>query len=309
MQQVGGVAGSSRLVQVAPALDPATIPLPTAPPFPFAIGMVTPKSARRLKLHQRAYGRRLGFAVFATLSGALAFTLLTDGGRQVRNIAPLLPDADHVLSWTGLRIQQVHVTGQRFTSDTEIFDAIDLVSMRSLLGVDTDAARARVEALPWIATASISRVYPGTLDVRVTERKAAAVWLDNGREFLIDEEGRVLSAVRPGTEPDLPRVAGRGAAAPAKALLELVASYPRIRERFALAERVAERRWTLHLKNRVTVHLGVDREAAAFAALSSPGGLGALLAGHDLIIDLRTRGRATVRPSQRGAVAAGVTQS
>ena len=62
-----------------------------------------------------------------------------------------------------------------------------------------------------------------------------------------------------------------------------------------MAERVGGRRWTLHLKDRVVVHLGADREAVAFAALSSPDELGKLLDTHDVIIDLRTRGRVTVR--------------
>ena len=128
---------------------------------------------------------------------------------------------------------------------------------------DGAAARARIEALPWIETASISRVYPGSLDIRVTERKAAALWMKGERANLIDAGGRVLSGVKPGTPVNLPRVAGKGRPQQAKALLDLVMRYPSIWERFELAERVGERRWTLHLKDRVTIHLAADREAVA----------------------------------------------
>jgi cell division protein FtsQ len=263
-------------------------------------------SARR-----RAYGRKLGFAVFTTLSGALVFSLLTDGGRQTRAMLPLLPEAAQVLSWTGLRIEQVALSGQRFTSDTDIFDAIDLPNAGSLLSFDSTAARARIEQLSWVETASINRIFPGALDVRITERKPAALWLRGGREFLIDATGRVLSAVKPGTQAGLPRVAGEGAAAQAQALLDLVRRYPAIAERFDLAERVGGRRWTLRLQDGVTIHLGADREAVAFARLSSADSLGKLLSGHDLIIDLRTRGRISVRrnPLRAGAPAAPATQS
>ena len=48
--------------------------------------------------------------------------------------------------------------------------------------------------------------------------------------------------------------------------------------------------------NGVTVHLGADREAMAFEALSSVADLGKLLSGRDVIVDLRSRGRMTVRP-------------
>ena len=59
------------------------------------------------------------------------------------------------------------------------------------------------------------------------------------------------------------------------------------------------------------MHLGVDREAVAFAGLSSSEDLGKLLDGHDLIIDLRTRGRITVRAAgpEASAQTASNTQS
>jgi cell division protein FtsQ len=284
-------------VQTAPAFDPLTALPPTAPVPPLGAGSVGLGSRRRrLKPRHRAYGRRLGLAVFATLSGSLVFSLLTDGGRQTRAIAPLLPHSDEVLAWTGLRIDQVAVSGQRFATDTDIFEAADLPNARSLLTLDIAAMRERIERLPWIATATISRIYPGTLDIHVTERKPSALWSKGGRELLIDDRGRVLSAVKPGTETGLPRISGEGAASQAKALLDLVARFPAIAQRFEMAERVGERRWTLHLKNRLTVHLSADQEAAGFAALSSADDLGKLLEGHDLTIDLRTRGRVTVRP-------------
>jgi cell division protein FtsQ len=240
-------------------------------------------------------------ALFATLSGALAFSLLTHGGRATRSVASLLQDAEQALVWAGLGVDQVALSGQRFTPDSDIFEAIDLPNARSLLTFDGAVARARIEELPWIETASIARVFPGSLDIRVTERKPAALWMKGERANLIDAEGRVLSGVKPGTPVNLPRVAGKGAPQQAKALLDLMMRYPSIWQRFELAERVGERRWTLHLKDRVTIQLAADREAVALAALASADKLGALLSGHDLIIDLRTQDRIAVRRDKRTA--------
>ncbi|HWK37632.1 MAG TPA: cell division protein FtsQ/DivIB, partial [Hyphomicrobium sp.] len=76
-----------------------------------------------------------------------------------------------------------------------------------------------------------------------------------------------------------------------------------------MAERVGGRRWTLHLKNGLTVHLGADREAVAFAALSSPDELGKLLDAHNVVVDLRARGRIAVRPAPPAAATENSTQS
>ncbi|KWT64289.1 Cell division protein FtsQ [Hyphomicrobium sulfonivorans] len=247
------------------------------------------------------YGRRLGMALFMGLFGALAFSLLTDGGTRTREVASFLPAADQVLSWTGLRIEQVALTGQRFTSDADVFEAIDLPNAGSLATFDVEAARERVEALPWVSTAAVSRVYPASLDIRITERRPTALWANGGREFLVDNTGRVLSGLKPGTMVRLPRLAGEGAPQDARALLELIVRYPNIAERFVLAERVGGRRWTLHLKNGLVVHLGADREAVAFAALSSPDELGGFLNARNVVIDLRARGRIVVRRAPASA--------
>ena len=229
------------------------------------------------------------------------FSILTDGGRQTRAVATFLPETDTVLSWMGMRIEQVALSGQRFTSDADVFEAIDIPTTGSLVTFDAAQARERIEKLPWVSTAAISRIFPGALDVRITERQPSALWIDNGREYLVDDSGRVLSALKKGTNVKLPRLSGDGAPAQAQALLDLIVRFPRIAERFEMAERVGERRWTLHLKSGVVVHLGADREAVALAALSSPDELGKLIDTPNTIVDLRARGRITVRaaPSAR----------
>lgn len=251
---------------------------------------------RRRRLPPRAaYGRRFGVALFTGLSGVLAFSLLTDGGRQTRAVTSLLPPADQVLAWTGLRIEQVALRGQRFTSAADVFDAVSAAGGDSLVGFDAADARARIERLPWVSTASISRVYPATLEVRISERRPMAVWHSQGRDFLVDRSGRVLSPLGKTALVRLPRLAGAGAPEAASELMDLIVRYPRVAERFEMAERMGNRRWTLHLKPGLIVHLAADREAFAFAALSSPDGLGKLLAAKDTVIDLRNPGRIAVR--------------
>ena len=308
MQQVGGVTDIPKRVPLALSLDPDT----TSPPPPPPVSRATDASAffprRRPASHQASVGRRLALTLFMGLSGALVFSILTDGGRQTRAVATFLPETDAVLSWMGMRVEQVALSGQRFTSDADVFEAIDIPGTGSLVTFDAAQARERIEKLPWVSTAAISRIFPGALDVRITERQPSALWIDNGREYLVDDSGRLLSALKKGTNVKLPRLSGAGAPAQAQALLDLIVRFPRIAERFEMAERVGERRWTLHLKSGVVVHLGADREAVALAALSSPDELGKLIDTPNTIVDLRTPGRVTVRAASLPA-AATATQS
>lgn len=274
-------------------------PPPPEPKHPLLSKTLLPR--RRAAARHTSLGRKLGLTLFMGLSGALAFSLLTNGGKETRAVASLLPDMDQVFYWTGLRIEQVALSGQRFTSDSDVFSAIDIPSTGSLLTFDASKARQRIEELPWVRSAAISRIYPASLEVRITERRPAAVWFNDGRDYLVDASGRVLSALKAGTNVRLPRLSGAGAPEQAQALLEMIVRFPRVAERFQMAERVGGRRWTLHLKDGVVVHLGADREAVAFAALSSPDELGKFLSARNVIVDLRVAGRIAVRPAPQGA--------
>jgi hypothetical protein len=56
--------------------------------------------------------------------------------------------------------------------------------------LDIDAARARVEALPWVKQATLTKLFPDTLDIAVVEREPFALWQYAGVVRLIDDEGR-----------------------------------------------------------------------------------------------------------------------
>lgn len=194
----------------------------------------------------------------------------------------------------GAGVEQVNLTGHRVTRDVEIFAALDLANARSMASLDIAAARARVEGLPWIAAAELRLIFPNTLDVRVAERRAFAVWRHDGQERLIDSAGRVLSAVRPGAAPGLPVVAGAGAPVEARVLFEALGRHPETAKRLAVAERVAERRWTLHFAGGSTVHLDGGRESASIElALRREE-----TARRNFVVDARAPGRVAVRPAR-----------
>jgi len=79
---------------------------------------------------------------------------------------------------------------------------------KPLLLLDTGAAAARIEALPWVDHAQVSRQLPGTLSVEVTPRFAVGWRTDAHRGVvLVDAHGAVISAAA--TAPaGLPQLGG-----------------------------------------------------------------------------------------------------
>lgn len=237
-------------------------------------------------------------ALFGGLSGGFVYSILNGG---MPSLVERLPGVDSLVGAAGLGLDEVALTGHRFTSDLDVFDALDLANVRSFLALDSIAARERIERLPWVATAEITRIYPGRLEVRISERTPYALWRRGSRHQLIDRTGRVLSAVKPEDHAGLPRVAGEGAPAETAAFLDLVGRHPVLKARLAEAERVGERRWTLHLTNNVVIHLPADREALALEEIAAADRFAAIAGGSDRVVDLRSSRRITTRATPAAA--------
>jgi cell division protein FtsQ len=200
-----------------------------------------------------------------TAVGIAALVVFAGAARPLNSPAPALAELERLIELAGLGLTQVSVTGHRYTLDSDIFDAIGLENARTMLGFDTRAAQHRIERLPWVERASIERVLPDRLEVRIWERSPFAVWRRGDRYALIDRSGRVLAAVPRDTMPSLPRVAGEGAAGEAAALYVLLAEHPAFMARVAVAERVGRRRWTLRLDDGGGVLLPSQGERQALA--------------------------------------------
>jgi cell division protein FtsQ len=194
---------------------------------------------------------------------------------------------DDVAVRAGFGIEEISLAGHRFTSDAQIYTALTSDGARSQVSFDAAAARTRVEALPCIEKARISRVLPRGIRVDMTERKAVALWQDGGSHALVDGTGRSLARVAGDALPELPRIAGSGAPAAAGTLLEAIALHPGIRSRLERAVRVGDRRWTLELAGGITAHLPESGLGPALQRLADLEAARELKTDASLVVDLR----------------------
>ena len=282
MQQVGTGAELGRRASPSPAPRPV---LRGARPL-------GPRATRPRRGRQRQFRVRAWALSALSALGILAPLAFAGVARPLNSPAPALAEIERLVELVGFGLTQVSVTGHRYTLDSDIYDAIGFENAHTMLAFDARAAQDRIESLPWVERASIERVLPDRLEVRITERSPSAVWRRNGRFFLIDPSGRVLAAVPPDAMASLPRVAGEGAAAKAAGLQVLLAEHPAAMARVELAERVGQRRWVLRLTDGGSVQLPAHGEAEAIARwlrVAAARGPGAVE------IDVRVKERTLVR--------------
>ena len=101
-----------------------------------------------------------------------------------------------VLASPLLRITSVVAVGTAHTSAATIVRAANVGTGSSMVLLDTGAIAHRVEMLPWVASASIRRRWPSTLQIDVQERTPVATATNaSGQIVAVDRSGRVLGVM------------------------------------------------------------------------------------------------------------------
>jgi cell division protein FtsQ len=189
---------------------------------------------------------------------------------------------------TPFKLVDVTVEGRDYVERSAILAALNVKSGDSLLGIDLQASRQNLEAIDWVASATVERRLPDTLYVTLVERRAVAIW-QNGEEYtLIDRDGRTVRASRmpPGAETLL-LLGGPGAPEHVGELLLLLAYEPVVARQLRAAVWVGQRRWNLILNNGVEIWLPEEDAVAALQQLAKLDDKHRLLSREFGVVDLR----------------------
>lgn len=253
----------------------------------------------------RAVFCRRGAGVISSaliLGGAVGYGVVR--GDHVAIVFEGFADARHsVANAAGFRIAEVALSGNRQITREEILAIAGVTGRKSLFFFDVDAARAKLKSNPWIADATVLKLFPDRLQVGITERRPFALWQINGKVSVIADDGTVLEPYVARRFVKLPFVVGRGAQVRAQTFLAQLGQYPAIRDQVRASILVAERRWNLLLANGLDVRLPEKGVTGALQRLATLDGENKLLSRDVVSVDLRLPDRVTVRLSEDAAKA------
>ena len=292
MQSVGPTRGRRQIVRTNDALLARGIAVPkrrfTGLDLPGFGGAKRPGGA--------ALGRGSGaWRVVAVLliAGAAGYGFWISGeeglyGQTKRGLKALTIAA-------GFGVKRITVEGQQHTTDAELTRALGAGPGSFMLAFDTDAAKERLEQVPWVKRAQVMRLLPSTLQVVIEERVPFAVWQSRGQTYVVDVEGAVIAPAVREAYPNLPLVVGEGAGKNAANLFETLKPFDSVTKQMVAALRVGDRSWTLKLSSGVDVMLPDDGVADALKTLINLDRDRSLLQREIAAVDLRLADRVSVR--------------
>ena len=221
---------------------------------------VQPGAARRGNAPKQSFlallmPSKLMLAMAGTGTVLVLFLALAITGVLGRAAHGVKTATDTVSADAGFSIRNIHLTGERRTPAATVAAALDLHQNQSIFSADLAAARARLLALDWVASAEVVRRYPDSIYVTIVEKRPFALWQSppdaSGTAHLavVERAGGVITFKDVESFARLPKLIGAGAPAAAAELVDAVQSHRAISARIAAYEYVSQRRWNLLLND------------------------------------------------------------
>lgn len=210
--------------------------------------------ARKNRKSENLLSRPMAWAAAASLVLALLVVLLVSGAVG-RTIGAIRHAGDAVIADAGFGVYEIQINGNRRVPTDTIFAALGLTAGQSIFGIDLPAARARIMALDWIASADVVRRYPDAVTVTVVEKRPFALWQSPQGIAVVERGGGLITTKGVDQFTHLPKLVGAGAPEHAADLVDAVTAHRAISARIAAYERVSDRRWNLILSDGVVVKL------------------------------------------------------
>jgi len=167
---------------------------------------VPSRSSRLLGAISSSFGRVRSFEFGAAKRAAIAFGKLTlvvailagagATGRLVERYVRTSP---------AFAIRSLDVGGTSRLSREEAVRAAGIAVGANIFTMPPEDIRARLERHPWIASATVRRRLPGSIEIDVHERRAVAILVVD-RSYLVGEDATVFKSLEPGDPTDLPIV-------------------------------------------------------------------------------------------------------
>ena len=254
-----------------------------------------PRRGLRHKILDRLAGPGMGACFSLALLMAVGGYGAVKGGHYAAYVATHGQPADIAAKALGFSIKAVTIAGERELKEQDLLAIAGISPRNSLLFLDAAKIRERLQRLPLVKEAAVTKLYPDRLLIEIEERQPFALWQCDGNVQIVADDGVPIAAMRDQRFIHLPLVVGAGANEKLSQYIALLETAGDLRERIVAGVLVAQRRWTLKTANGIEILLPETEPEAALAMLVSLQRTSQILDKDLISLDLRQPGRLVAR--------------
>ena len=194
------------------------------------------------------------------------------------------------------QIKNVIIEGSEKSNISEIENNVTEFK-GNLIGLNFNSIKEIVESSEWVKRASIKKVLPSTLKINVTENDPYAIYFQEGKSFLIDLDGSIITEINLNNyEDDLLFVRGENSPELLEQLIrDISIAFPNLTQTLEEVEFIEKRRWNLKLNNKLLVKLPDENIQQSLKNLKQLFEEQEVMESNIIEIDLRIQGRAALK--------------
>ena len=194
------------------------------------------------------------------------------------------------------QIKHVIIEGSKKSDKSEIENDIIKFS-GNIIDSNFDSIKKLVESKEWVKRTSIKKVLPSTLIINVIENDPYAIYFSEGKSFLIDLDGSIISEINiDNYDDDLIFVKGENSPESLEELIkDITIAFPDLTQNLKELELIEKRRWNLKLNNKLLVKLPDENIRQSLKNLKLLFDEQEVMQSNIIEIDLRIQGRAALK--------------
>ena len=266
------------------------------------------KKAKLRMKHLKRRGMMIGAVVTVAYVG-IGGWWLHHSGRLERAVEVASGAWWNLTANAGFELKQVYLNGRQHADPGVVKAALDVHPGEPIMQLDLAAIQKRLEAIPEVKSAQLTRELPGNLRVSLSERVPAAMWQHAGGRMLVDADGVVLAGEKYPNAGQLPLIVGEDAPKHVQEFTALLDEVPSLRQEVEAAVRVGDRRWNVQMKRGITVMLPEHDPAAAWQRFAALVQKDALFTKSIRSVDMRLEDRVFIMPGENNAVPVTLTSA
>ncbi len=243
------------------------------------------------------FGLRVGLPFCLTLLAGTIY--LSDDDRRTAITASIADARRSVEARPEFMVKLMAIDGAEDRLAAEIRATIPLNFPLSSFDLDLPALRDRIAQIHGVRAVGV-RIRPGgILQLDVTPRTPVVIWRSAEGLAMIDAEGAHVADIASRAErPDLPMIAGEGAALHVAEAMELLRAGSALGNRMHGLARMGERRWDVVLDRDQRIMLPEENALQALERVIALDGAQELLGRDVARVDMRLAERPTVRMNE-----------
>lgn len=232
------------------------------------------------------------------ISWAIAAAFLTStAGYAAFDYTRVRGEIISITGEAGLNLQHIEVKGRAHTPQDVLLAVTGLQRGQPILDISLPDLHQRVAEIGWVEDVVIERRMPSTIRITLQERMPVALLQTAANHELIDASGAIIHDADTQAFAHLKIVSGAGAAKRAGAILDILRTEPELFANVWAISLQSERRWDVHLRNGIAIHLPELDPRTAWSRLAIMDHKNKIT-GRDLaVIDLRIPEQLIVEPN------------